>query len=95
MSNNKPIQFKLFGAILTKIELFWSLTYFFMFFQISLSIFTRKFFATLRTVFVAEILSTCAVNVCFLALLMSALFAKKGAKFDHVVDFDRYDLLVE
>jgi hypothetical protein len=23
MSNNKPIQFKFFGAILTKMELFW------------------------------------------------------------------------
>jgi hypothetical protein len=26
---------------------------------------------------------------------MSASFAKKGAKFDHVVVFDRYDFLVE
>jgi hypothetical protein len=34
-------------------------------------------------------------QVCCLALLMSAWFAKKGAKFDHVVDFDRYDFLVE
>jgi hypothetical protein len=37
MSNNKPIQFILFGAMLTKMELFWSLTYFLMFFPISLA----------------------------------------------------------
>jgi hypothetical protein len=29
-----------------------------------------------------------------LALLMSACFAKKGAKFDHVVVFDSNDFLV-
>jgi hypothetical protein len=38
MSNYKPIQFKLFGAILTKMEFFWSSTYFFMLFQISTTI---------------------------------------------------------
>jgi hypothetical protein len=69
---------------------------------------TTGLFATLTAVIVAfkvleyvgqfaEILSTCAVNksdVWALALLMSACFAKKGAKFDHVVVFHCYNFLV-
>jgi hypothetical protein len=70
MSYYKAIEFKLFCAILTKIELFWSSTHFFMLFQIST---TWTFFATLRTVIVAFFPTPAGSNCLFLCSFLCHL----------------------